>query len=84
MEIHGRAASLDAEGRTAAATGGSTKDISMTSPSWYSVDQAAALLGVSRNTIRRMIARGELPTVRLGKRLLRIPAAALDPDVLTA
>lgn len=55
----------------------------MSIKAWYSVDEAAALLGVSRNTIRRMIARHELPIARLGKRLMRIPASALDQDVLT-
>lgn len=38
--------------------------------------EAAEFLGCSLSSVRRMIGRGELPAVRLG-RLVRIPAAAL-------
>jgi excisionase family DNA binding protein len=42
----------------------------------YTVDEAAALLGISRNTAYSL-AESELGAIRLGKRLL-IPRAALD------
>ena len=43
----------------------------------YSVDQAAELLGISRGTAYDAVKTGELPVIRLGKRLL-VPKAALD------
>jgi excisionase family DNA binding protein len=43
-----------------------------------SINEAAELYGVDHQTIRRRIADGELPAVRLGARLIRI-----DPDDLT-
>lgn len=42
----------------------------------YSIDEAASELGLCRNTIYRLAASGELPTIRLGKRML-VPAPAL-------
>jgi excisionase family DNA binding protein len=36
----------------------------------YSVTEAAELLGISRSTAYELVARGELPTVRLGRRLI--------------
>jgi excisionase family DNA binding protein len=42
-----------------------------------SVEEAAAALGVHPLTLRRAIARGELPHVRVGVRIL-IPLKALD------
>jgi excisionase family DNA binding protein len=42
----------------------------------YSVDEAAALLGISRNTAYA-VAKSQLGAIRLGKRLL-VPKAALD------
>ncbi len=36
------------------------------------VDQAAEMLGVNHNTIRRRIADGSLPGYRFGPRLLRV------------
>ena len=42
-----------------------------------SVDAAAKLLGVARGTAYEAIRRGELPAIRLGKRLL-VPVAALE------
>ena len=41
-------------------------------PTMLDVTQAAEMLGVSKQTIRRMVSRNELPSVRLG-RLIRIP-----------
>lgn len=40
-------------------------------------EEVADLLRVSLNTILRMEARGEIPTVRFGKRCVRIPAEAV-------
>ncbi len=42
-----------------------------------SVEEAAALLGISRNTAYEAVRRGEIPSIRIGKRFL-IPAAALE------
>jgi excisionase family DNA binding protein len=42
------------------------------------VPQAARLLQVSRNTAYELIGRGELPAIRLGERLIRIPRFALE------
>lgn len=39
--------------------------------------EAAVLLGVGRNRVRALIRAGELPTVRLGPRSIRIPVSAL-------
>lgn len=48
-------------------------------PVAYTVAQVAELLSVSRQTVRDLIASGDLWTVPLGaSRTLRIPAAALD------
>ena len=41
-------------------------------PAMLDVVQAAEMLGVSEQTIRRMISRNDLPSVRVG-RLIRIP-----------
>jgi excisionase family DNA binding protein len=43
----------------------------------YTVDQAGRLLGISRNSAYQRAAEGQLPTIRLGRRLL-VPKAALD------
>jgi excisionase family DNA binding protein len=43
----------------------------------YSRMEVAALLGVSVQTIARMIGRGELQTIKVGERFLRIPAESL-------
>jgi excisionase family DNA binding protein len=42
-----------------------------------SVDGAATALGVSPRTVRTLIARGELPTIRIGRRVL-LPCGALE------
>jgi excisionase family DNA binding protein len=41
------------------------------------VEEAAVLLGIGRNSAYQAIARGDLPALRLGRRLL-IPRAALE------
>ena len=47
--------------------------------SWITIAEAAERLSVSSKTIRRMIARGDLPARRLpSSRLIRIDAAQLD------
>ncbi len=47
-------------------------------PPKLSVEDAAALEGVSTRTIRRRIADGTLPAVRIGPRLIRIDQVDLD------
>jgi excisionase family DNA binding protein len=42
-----------------------------------SVPEAARLLGIGRNTAYEAIRRGELPALRIGRRLL-VPRAALE------
>lgn len=46
-------------------------------PVFLTRQQAAELLGVSLATVNRMLARGELPSVTIG-RLRRIPVIALE------
>ena len=41
------------------------------------VDEAAKCLGIGRNSAYEAIARGEIPVVKVGKRLL-VPKAALE------
>ena len=43
-------------------------------PLTYSVPEAARLLGINRNTAYELAARGDLPTIRLGKRVLVVRA----------
>lgn len=43
-----------------------------------SLDQAAHELGCSRDTVRRMISRGELKAYRVGSRLIRIRRQDLE------
>jgi excisionase family DNA binding protein len=45
---------------------------------WYSITEAAELLGVSHDTVSRLIDRGELPAIRVSKRIVRIPVPAFD------
>jgi excisionase family DNA binding protein len=49
------------------------------------VDEAARLLAVSPNTVRRAVAQGELPAWRVGRRgKLRIPIAGIRAIVASA
>jgi excisionase family DNA binding protein len=48
----------------------------MSEPLTLTVDEAAKLLGVSRGTAYEAARRGQLPTIRLGRRLL-VPRARL-------
>lgn len=41
------------------------------------VEEAARHLGIGRNTAYEAVRRGEIPTIKIGRRLL-VPAAALD------
>lgn len=45
-------------------------------PATISITEAAALLGIGRNQAYQAAARGELPVLRLGRRLL-VPTAPL-------
>ncbi len=44
-------------------------------PATYSVDEAAQRLGIGRNSCYDAVRRGDIPSIRIGKRLLvpRIP-----------
>lgn len=44
---------------------------------WYTIAEAATRLRVSHDTVTRIIARGELPAIRVSARVVRIPAPAL-------
>ena len=41
------------------------------------IEEAAKILGISRNTAYDAVKTGQLPTIKLGKRLL-VPKVALD------
>jgi len=43
----------------------------------YSVSEAAQAIGLGRNSTYEAIARGEIPAVRIGKRIL-VPRIALE------
>jgi excisionase family DNA binding protein len=47
----------------------------------YTIAEVAELWGLSRDTIERLLARGELRYVSIGARRRRIPASALDEYV---
>lgn len=47
-------------------------------PEWLSLQQAAAVYGVSVDTLRRRVAAGELPASRCGARLIRVRVDDLD------
>lgn len=49
----------------------------MDDPLALSVEDVARLLGISRTLAYESVARGELPSVRLGKRIV-VPRRALD------
>ena len=49
----------------------------MAEPRWYTIKEVAERLRVSHDTVTRMIARDELPAIRVSDRLVRIPAPAL-------
>ena len=43
-----------------------------------SIEQAAEMYGVGRQTIRRLISDGEVPAVRVGKRVIRLDVNDLE------
>jgi excisionase family DNA binding protein len=43
----------------------------------YSVEEAAKLLGISRSFAYKAVHRGEVPSMRIGRRIL-VPKAALE------
>jgi excisionase family DNA binding protein len=45
---------------------------------YLTIQTAAERFGVSTKTIRRRIADGTIPAVRIGPQIIRIPAASLD------
>lgn len=45
---------------------------------WYSIKEAAERLGVSHDTVSRLVERGELPAIRVSRRIVRIPVPAFD------
>jgi excisionase family DNA binding protein len=45
-------------------------------PATMTIPEAAKLLGISRSAAYRAVARGEIPTIRIGRRLL-VPTAKL-------
>lgn len=47
-------------------------------PLLYNVAQVAQALGIGRDAVYELIARGELPVVRLGERSVRIPRHLLE------
>jgi excisionase family DNA binding protein len=49
----------------------------MAEPRWYTIKEVAERLRVSHDTVARMIARDEMPAIRVSDRLVRIPAPAL-------
>ena len=49
----------------------------MTEKLVLSVPEAASRLGIGRNSAYEAVRRGEIPTIRIGKRIL-VPVSALD------
>jgi excisionase family DNA binding protein len=52
-------------------------DRSASNTSVLNVEDAARILGISRNSAYEAVARGEIPSLRFGKRIV-IPKVALD------
>ena len=53
------------------------KDFSEKQQKYYSVTEAAKLMSISESALRRLIKAGEVPSVRLGGKIL-IPASFLE------
>ncbi len=49
-------------------------------PLYYSVEEAAQILGVDAETVRRWCRQGKIPGVRRFGREYRIPRTAIDPQ----
>jgi len=45
---------------------------------YLTLSEAAARYKVSQRTVRRRISTGDLPALHCGRRIIRIPATALD------
>ena len=43
----------------------------------FSPDEVAAMIGCTANGVRSMISNGDIPGVKVGRRLVRVPAEAL-------
>ncbi len=52
------------------------------SPKYYSVKEAAEVLGVDEKTVYKAIQNKQLPSRRVGRKLL-LPRLAIDPDPAT-
>jgi excisionase family DNA binding protein len=53
-----------------------------TGKSWLKVPEAAAELGIPRSRCYELIARGELPAVRIGERSIRVNRGELERFLL--
>jgi excisionase family DNA binding protein len=49
-------------------------------PQYYSVEEAARILGVDEETIRRWIRQDKIPGVKRFGREYRIPRTSIDPE----
>lgn len=49
-------------------------------PQYYSVEEAARILGVDEETVRRWCRQGKIPGVKRFGRDWRIPRSEIDPD----
>lgn len=47
----------------------------------FKIKEAAEVLGLSEGVIRRQVASGEIPSVRISQRIIRIPAAKLKQAI---
>lgn len=54
----------------------------MTQPQYETIAEAAARLGVHRDTIRRRIAAGDIPAYRAGRQIVRLRPAEVDAGML--
>lgn len=50
----------------------------LATPDMLTIAQAAEQLNVHKNTIRNLIGKGELNAVRIGRNIIRIPAAEVQ------
>lgn len=64
--------------RTSEYSGEAGQPRSGESPLLLTVAEAARLLHIGRNTCYELIRRGELPAVRLGERIIRVPRPGLE------
>ena len=55
------------------------RDSSERKPLWVSMGEAAEILGVNVKTVHKAVKAGQLPSKRVGKRIL-IPRSALLPE----